>query len=659
MMTSREIVRRTLEYTGPERVARSFGDSDFCSTLCTANTHATKWEEIGGGQWERLDEWGNTWGRVDPTSKGEVTKGVLEDLSAVDSYEFPDYSRPEDYACVRERRAQALDKWLIGSMPGFAFNIARKMRELSVQASTDTLNDNDRASINLEFQALKDELTRISNATEYNDMNVLNGSYQSDDGRGQWRIQIGADNDVNNQHQFSLMDATATGLGLQDSTSSVESSLEVTSPSNVTFTDSGQSLGSSDSRGVELGDVDGDGDFDAFVANKGQSNKVWINDGNGTFTDSGQSLGTSDSRGVDLGDVDNDGDLDAFVANHNEADKVWLNDGNGSFTDSGQSLGSSSSYGVSLGDVDDDGDLDALLTRGLSINDGSGNFTDSGQSIGSSYFRDVSLGDVDDDGDLDAFVANVLNQGNKPNEVWLNDGTGTFTDSGQSLGSSKSYSVDLGDVDGDGDLDAFVANRDQGNKVWINDGRSDVGDITLNQAASGAYTLTYDGTNTFSLSRDSGTAVDYVLTTDPASTGSSETATFNLDGNDINIELKQGYAQIDGSDFTFNVQNTTTYNANVLSVDDARTAITAIDHAIDEVNRERSYIGSEQNKLQFTMSNLSNNIQNIEASRSTIEDADFAAEAADLAKNQILAQSATAMLAQASAISQNVLGLLS
>ena len=97
---------------------------------------------------------------------------------------------------------------------------------------------------------------------------------------------------------------------------------------------------------------------------------------------------------------------------------------------------------------------------------------------------------------------------------------------------------------------------------------------------------------------------------------------------------------------------------NVLSVDEARSAITAIDHAIDEVNQERSYIGSEQNKLQFTMSNLSNNIQNIEASRSSIEDADFAAEAADMAKNQILAQSATAMLAQASAISQNILSLL-
>ena len=94
-------------------------------------------------------------------------------------------------------------------------------------------------------------------------------------------------------------------------------------------------------------------------------------------------------------------------------------------------------------------------------------------------------------------------------------------------------------------------------------------------------------------------------------------------------------------------------------VDEARTAITAIGHAIDEVNQERSYLGSMQNRLAFTMSNLTSQTQNIEASRSTIEDVDFAAEAADLAKNQILAQSATAMLAQASAISQNVLGLLS
>ena len=66
---------------------------------------------------------------------------------------------------------------------------------------------------------------------------------------------------------------------------------------------------------------------------------------------------------------------------------------------------------------------------------------------------------------------------------------------------------------------------------------------------------------------------------------------------------------------------------------------------------KRCKIGAVQNRLSFTISNLSNYTQAIEAGRSSIEDVDFAAEATDLAKNQILAQSATAMLAQASAIS--------
>ena len=98
---------------------------------------------------------------------------------------------------------------------------------------------------------------------------------------------------------------------------------------------------------------------------------------------------------------------------------------------------------------------------------------------------------------------------------------------------------------------------------------------------------------------------------------------------------------------------------DVLTVDKARTTVTALDGAIDEVNRERSYIGSEQNKLQFTMSNLSSTINSIETARSNIEDVDYAAEMSELSKNQILVQSSTAMLAQANMVSQNVLQLLS
>ena len=98
--------------------------------------------------------------------------------------------------------------------------------------------------------------------------------------------------------------------------------------------------------------------------------------------------------------------------------------------------------------------------------------------------------------------------------------------------------------------------------------------------------------------------------------------------------------------------------SQVVDIDQARSAITSLDNATDMVNQERSYLGSMQNRLAFTMSNLTSQTQNIEASRSSIQDTDFAADATDLAKNQILAQSATAMLAQASAISQNILSLL-
>jgi flagellin len=92
--------------------------------------------------------------------------------------------------------------------------------------------------------------------------------------------------------------------------------------------------------------------------------------------------------------------------------------------------------------------------------------------------------------------------------------------------------------------------------------------------------------------------------------------------------------------------------------DNFQSAINKLDSAIKLVNDERGNIGAKQNRLEYTSSNLMNSIQNNANSMSTIRDADFAAEAADLAKNQILVQSGTAMLAQANSLSQNVLSLI-
>ena len=90
----------------------------------------------------------------------------------------------------------------------------------------------------------------------------------------------------------------------------------------------------------------------------------------------------------------------------------------------------------------------------------------------------------------------------------------------------------------------------------------------------------------------------------------------------------------------------------------AITTIATIDLAITTVNAQRSELGAVSNRLNHTVNNLTNISANLSAAKGGIEDADFALETTALAKNQILQQASTAMLAQANASKQNVLSLL-
>jgi hypothetical protein len=276
--------------------------------------------------------------------------------------------------------------------------------------------------------------------------------------------------------------------------------------------------------GVGLADLDGDGDLDAFFAN-GQSegprpNTVLINQGGaqggsaGVFKDSGQRLGKEESRTPVLADLDGDGDLDAWVVNMGYQ-TLYSNDGLGGFSQTTtlieEDMGGTGLWSAAFGDLDGDGDLDAVgagccgaiafygdnrtevfppfnvvwINQGGRQGGQAGDFR-SDITMPSLGGAGVALGDLDGDGDLDAFFANDFltqtvegNQDDKigqPDTVWMNPGDGVLADSGQRLGSAKGQNVVLGDLDGDGDLDAFVANRGP-DEVWLNGGSSQPGEF--------------------------------------------------------------------------------------------------------------------------------------------------------------------------------------
>jgi len=283
--------------------------------------------------------------------------------------------------------------------------------------------------------------------------------------------------------------------------------------------------------GVAVGDFDGDGDDDIYFLTSGRGfpNALYRNDGGFTFVEVGAASGVADlnqdaaSMDAVFADVDNDGDQDLFIAGFGR-NRLLINDG-GRFIEAGAAAGFTqpgNAAAVIALDLENDGWLDLLVGNyfdaidlwnipSTSIlpsnfetarngganrfyhNNGNGTFSETAKRAGlddTGWTLDLGAGDLDGDGDLDIYVANDYGV----DVLYRNNGDGTVKDvTRQATGGdfSAGMNVEMGDYDGDGDLDIYVTNITnqvirQGNMLWSN-----AGDLVFADVAQ--ETGTWDG----------------------------------------------------------------------------------------------------------------------------------------------------------------------
>lgn len=526
--------------------------------------------------------------------------------------------------------------------------IVVRIRELATQSANGAYSKNQRDALNTEAQSLSDEYLRIAKSTKFNGMNLLDGSNPS----------------VTIQTGFGIQGYIGTNTGGVIGTGTFGGS--------ASYTVSGTNAL------VQLGDINNDGIQDLLAVDIG-ANKMFVRYGTGSG-----SFGSATSFSVagsttffELSDVSNDGVLD-IVAGIGNAIYIYQGNGDGSFqTAVSYASEGSSSKAVALGDINNDGITDLVSTgigsgagyTTIRLGTGSGSFGAAlSYNTGSQQSNAVALGDLNNDGKLDLITGSGSTTGVV--EVRLGTGTGTFG-SGTSFATDGTgvYSVSLGDLNNDGNLDLVSSGSTYVSTVRLGTGSgtfgtgigygpNDLGGTTTDTAlgdfngdgnidilalsgASGGYQniLIGNGRGTF---------------TNPTYYLNGTSTASNLDVADLNGDGVLDYVAgaVGSSPISVRLGQTTQGTAplldfNLKSRSDALQAISILDNKLSQLATQRGQIGSYQSRLSVAANQLSDTVTNYRDAASRITDIDVAQSSADLIRNQILQQASTAIIAQA------------
>lgn len=490
-------------------------------------------------------------------------------------------------------------------------NIIQRIRELSIQAANGIYSDDDRSTLDAEVQQLKLELDRIAETTTFNGQPLLDGSL------GDVELQVGSEANETVGLSITAMDTDSLGGG---------------GGADVTGTNMGSAIGTSallvsgDSAGTITINGQNVGDLSAQTTLDGILNTINENVSGVETTAFVEVVGSADGDGVFRGG--NHLDLDVITAD-GETQNFDIS-GTGSMQELADQINAVTG-GLVDASLNDEGRLVLRAENAGRLTVGYTGATVANAGIAATNYEpnlafeitDPSIEHVNisvtgsDAGDADAIKTAFGIQTRKDGDI---TGNAIATPAIVNEGDVTLNGVALSGTTAGGTPAAHATNI----AAMVN-AKSDEHGIVATAATTGVVTL--------NSVEDEEIVIDLGATGTLASTGLIETNNAATGGDAIS-------------------------SISITTAAGAQKALDITDLALEEINAIRADLGAVNNRLEFTMSNLANVVENSSASRSRIMDADFAAESANLSRAQVLQQASQAMLAQANARPQQVLSLL-
>jgi len=508
-------------------------------------------------------------------------------------------------------------------------NILQRLRELAVQSANDSNTALDRSFINTEATQLIAEVDRIANQTSWNETNILDGTFTTK------QFQLGAN--ANETVSFSVDSVKSADIGNYriNGTSTIASASDDTIDAH-TLTVTGN-IGTSAVSVVA-------GSSAATVA--AQVNSVSASTGVTASAQNKLKMHSLSASGTVAFTIGND------AASGGSANiSVTVNDAN-DLRDIKDAINAvAGTTGISA-EVHTDGNSALVLTHstGEDIKITAYDHGTNGSTL--------DLTTLDQDGNVQA---STTTESNTQILSDLVEDTDLLTATAAAVNNGSAYTLDTTTVNGY--ITITSAGNDAANSVEIIgvNGNGDTITESLGLANAGKAT----STNTFA-------TVTSITQRVGNSAGNNTTGVIQSIAADAIGQIRFNSSSSFNVNSSVNTQDdnflaTTAANTSSLSAlstvalgtaAGAATAIDILDGAIAKVNDQRAKLGAISNRLDATVSNLTNIITNTESSVSNIRDADFSKETSRLTRAQILNQAATSMLAQANASKQSVLSLL-